>query len=323
MALSIIIVSFNTKELLQQCLESLEAATIRVPFEIIIVDNASVDGSQEMIKEQFKDIFLIENSGNLMFARANNQGIAAARGRYLLLLNSDTIVQKSTIESLIDFLNEHPKAAAVGPKVLNLNGTLQSKGFSFPSIRGTILNCLGIGKKTDNMILDKLKSLLFPNHYWHENDVISVGWVAGCCFMVRKSAIDLIGGLCEDLFFYGEEVEWCYRVVKANYEIWYLPTVAIEHIGGASSSKKIDECLLRKNYKLLCEKTIGIRRVVISSCMTILIRYSLYLALLIIGCGNPYRARVYTQVRGEMAVLKYLISKNANDLNEDSSKSEK
>ena len=301
--LSIIIVSFNNKLVIKQCLESLYAVEIEVPYEIIVVDNASTDGSTEMIEAHYNKVFLIKNRENLMFAKANNQAIAVAQGKYLLLLNSDTIVQKGSIERLVDFLSAHPKVAAVGPKVLNVDGTLQSKGFPLSPIRGKILHSLNINK---NIMPEKLKKIIFAKYFWSANDFAQVGWISGCCMLLKKAVVEEIGGLCEEFFFYCEDVEWCYRAIKAKYEIWYVPTAVITHIGGSSTSKPVNNLLLLENYKLLCDKTIGVHKAIFASCIAILIKSIRYLALYI----NNHNAKLLRmELKWEIDILRYLVKK--------------
>lgn len=250
--LSIIIISFNTKELLRDCLLSIyKSLTIRF-FEIIIVDNASTDGSSEMIETDFKEVKIIKNIENKGFAKANNQALQIAKGKYFLLLNSDTILKGGAIETIVGFMENHEEVAAVGPKVLNIDGTLQSKGRYFPSIYEAFLLCFRIYKFFPSVI----RKNMFPKIFRDDNTICKVDWVSGCCILLRKDVVDKIGLLDESFFFYGEEVEWCYRAKKADYNTYYLPNAEIFHYGGAS---KIDRPLQRyiDTQKALYEKCFG------------------------------------------------------------------
>ncbi len=198
-SVSIIIVSFNTKDLLKSCIDSIYETSNDINHEFIIVDNASTDGSPEMIKKEFRDITLIRNTENIGFARANNQALRIARGEYFLLLNSDTIVKKDAIKVLVNFMSTHERAAAVGPKVLNIDGTVQSKGFSFPSIAGTLL----ILFRVNRILPESIRNRLFGKYFWNEHDAREVDWISGCCLLIRKSAMCRIGLLEEDFFFLG------------------------------------------------------------------------------------------------------------------------
>jgi GT2 family glycosyltransferase len=228
--LSIIIVSFNTKELLKNCITSIYE-TVRNPnYEIIVVDNASSDGSAELIEREFRGIRVIKNRENLGFARANNQAIKPAKGEHILLLNSDTILIEGTVDILLDFIAKNPDTAAVGPKVLNTDGSLQNKGFLFPSIMFPLLVFSGINKLLD----EKTKCRIFPKFYWDENDVREIDYPEGSCLLMKREAVDMIGLLPEVYFMYFEEAEWCYRAKKHGYKIWYVPTARIIHVHAAS-----------------------------------------------------------------------------------------
>lgn len=302
--LSIIIVSFNNKLVLQQCLESLYAAEITIPHEIIIVDNASTDGSTEMIEAQHSNVLLIKNNENLMFAKANNQAMAVAQGDYLLLLNSDTIIQKGSIKRLVDFLSAHPKVAAVGPKVLNVDGTLQSKGFPLSPILWGILRSLSINK-----LPEKLKKQMSAKYFWSADDFAQVLWISGCCMLLKHAVVKEIGGLCEEFFFYCEDTEWCYRANKAKYEIWYVPTAVITHIGGSSTSKPVNNLLLLENFKLLCDKTIGLPKAIIATSVTIPIKFMKYLALRLTRREGSHIKSLKKELEWEFDVLIYLVKK--------------
>jgi GT2 family glycosyltransferase len=228
--LSIIIISYNTKELLKNCIKSIYQTVRNRSYEIIVVDNASSDGSPDLIEREFKDITVIRNRENVGFARANNQAIKLAKGGYLLLLNSDTILREGTVGTLLDFIAKNPDAAAVGPKVLNPDEALQNKGFLFPSVVFSLLVLSGINKFLD----EKLKCRIFPRFYWDENDVKNVDYLQGSCFLIKKETVDIIGLLPEVYFMYYEEAEWCYRAKKHGYKIWYVPTARIIHVHAAS-----------------------------------------------------------------------------------------
>ncbi len=192
--LSIIIVSFNTKDLLRSCLQSICSTITTVAYEIIVVDNNSKDGSPKMIENEFKDLRLIKNEDNYGFAKANNQAIKIAKGKYLLLLNSDTILIDGAIENLNKFIDEKPNAAAVGPKVINFDETLQSKGYSFPSILLALITFFRFPK----FLSEKKIAHWFPKYFWNENDIRQVDWISGCCMLIRREVINKIGMLSED-----------------------------------------------------------------------------------------------------------------------------
>ena len=253
--LSIIIVSYNTKKLLKECITSVRESIEHLAYELIVVDNNSHDGSPEMVMSEFKEVHLINNHENVGFAKANNQGIALASGRYVLLLNSDTLVPYGTFETLITFMDGQPKAAIVGPKVLNFDGTLQNKGFFFPSIGYSILTLLKLHRLLPSGVLSKI----FRHYYWDENDVRPVDWVSGCCFLIRTKVIRTIGLLSEDFFMYGEELEFCFRAKQKLYEVWYMPLVTIKHLNQGSECKD-RSALFMQAKKRLYEKIFGVNK---------------------------------------------------------------
>ncbi len=229
--LSLIIISFNTKELLLQCLAAAREEIQPLPAEIIVVDNASADGSAEAATALKDDrITVLANGVNIGFAAANNQAFRAARGRYLLLLNSDAFLQPGSLKALVAFMDEHPEAAAVGPKILNADGTLQNKGFCFPSVGGALLVLSGLEKCAGPDTLHRL----FPRLCWDEDRTVEVDFLHGCCMLVRREAVEAIGGFSEDYFMYFEEQDWCYRARKSGCQIWYHPAARVIHHGAAS-----------------------------------------------------------------------------------------
>lgn len=233
MDVSVIIVNWNTSGLLAQCLWSVQAEFLSASHEIIVVDNASTDGSCEMVRRDFPDVRLIANTENRGFAAANNQGLAVARGRYVLLLNSDTIVLDRAIEKTIDFADRNPDAAVVGCRVLNPDRSLQFTCFMFPSLLNWFLYATYLYQ-------------LFPQNrffgrermtWWARNDERDVDVVTGCYMLVRREAIEQVGVLDERFFMYAEETDWCLRFVADGWKNRFTPSAEIIHIGGASAPK--------------------------------------------------------------------------------------
>jgi len=229
---TIIVVSFNTCDLTYQCLKSIYLQARAVTFEVLVVDNASTDRSAQIVAEHFPQVKLIANTENRGFAAANNQAFAIARGRHVLLLNSDTIVLDSAIDKCVEYADEHPDIGALGPKVLWPAGDHQSSAFRFPSLLVLLFQSIGL-----------------PDHSWLNYDrygarnwdkTHDVDVIAGCFLMVRSEIIQTVGMLDEDFFLYGEEAEWCYRIKKANWHIVYWPGAQIIHIKGGSSGKDTD-----------------------------------------------------------------------------------
>ena len=211
---STIIVNWNTCNITCDCLKSVFEQTKELSFEVIVVDNASSDGSVEMIRHDFPQVNLIENSENKGFAAANNQGMAIANGCYVLLLNSDTIILDNAISKTISFADAHPEAAVTGCRVLNPDRSLQPTCFMFPSI----LNML-----FESSYLYKLfpRSKFFGRErmtWWDRSDVREVDVVTGCFMLVRREAIEQVGIMDERFFVYGEETDWCYRFKRASWK---------------------------------------------------------------------------------------------------------
>lgn len=219
MDLSIIIVNWNTPKLLTQCLESIYRAEPRMAFEIIVVDNGSTDDSVNLITELFPDVHLISNHRNLGFAKANNQGMAVAKGRYFLLLNSDTVVLPGALDELVYVADDHVEVGAIGPKLLNMDGTLQESWASFPTFWSELF-----GKPV------RRRYPVANSPFAYEVD-----WIVGACMLVRSETIAEVGRLDEGYFFYSEEVDWCFRIKRDGWKVWYLSNAEVYHIWGGSS----------------------------------------------------------------------------------------
>lgn len=231
--LSIAIPSWNTSDLLDQCLTSIKASTEKLTYEIIVVDNASTDGSPEMVEEKHPDVMLIRNRVNLGFASACNTAFKRSTGRCFCLLNSDTIVLKDSLAPLFEFMESHPDAGAAGCKLLNGDGTLQRSCSCFPSVMTELFDALYLSK-------------LFPRNrvfgcysmsYWDFDDVREVDFVGGSCMMVRREAVEEVGLLDETYFMYTEEADWCYRMWDSGWKVYYYPGAQIIHLGGESAKR--------------------------------------------------------------------------------------
>jgi GT2 family glycosyltransferase len=230
---SIVIVSWNTRDILRDCLASIFAETRGVRFEVIVVDNASSDDSVEMIRCEFPEVTLIGNCDNRGFAAANNQGIDAAQGRYVLLLNPDTVVLDGAIDKSVGFADAHPQAAVVGCKVLNSDRTLQRSCFMFPSA----LNLFLLATYLDRLFSRNRFFGRDRMSWWDADDSRPVDVVSGCFMLVRRETIDQVGKLDERYFMYGEETDWCYRFTKAGWKVLFTPDAQIIHLGGSSSDR--------------------------------------------------------------------------------------
>jgi GT2 family glycosyltransferase/lipopolysaccharide/colanic/teichoic acid biosynthesis glycosyltransferase len=236
---SVIIVNYNVRDFLHQSLLSLQKALKGIRSEIFVVDNASDDGSAEMVWRRFPRIHLIANTANLGFAKANNIAIKKALGKFLLLINPDTIVQEDTIRVMLDFLQSHPEVGLAGCKILNPDGSFQPacrRGFPTPWVAFTKI--FGLSKIFP-------KSKLFGKYnltYLDIEETYSVDAVSGSFMMVRKETFEQVGGLDESYFMYGEDLDWCYRIREAGWRIYYVHSTQIIHYKGESTRRSsLDE----------------------------------------------------------------------------------
>jgi hypothetical protein len=233
--LSVIIVSYNNKKLLKQTIDSIYDTRQNINFEIIVVDNKSTDGSVELIKQNYNQVKLIENKNNLGFSKANNIGIKQSKGRYILLLNSDTIVTDNCFEKCIKYMKQHPDIGALGCKVVLPDGKLDPAcKRSFPTPEVSFYRMTGLSKLFP-------KSKRFGKYnltYLDEDEIHEVDCLVGAFMMVKRETIEQVGLLDEDFFMYGEDIDWCYRIKNAGWKIVYYPEAQIIHYKGGSSDKK-------------------------------------------------------------------------------------
>jgi GT2 family glycosyltransferase len=226
MDLSIIIVNWNTKDLLLQCLDSLYQGAKGSEKEIFVVDNSSSDGSGALVRKRFPEINLIENPVNWGFAKANNQALSLSKGRYLLLLNPDTQVKDQAIERMLSFMSAHLEAGLVGAQLLNANGSKQNSIANFPSLATELLN---------KSLLRWLFPEKFPGKETDYAGPVEVDSVIGACMLVRREAVDQVGFLDEEYFLFLEETDWCYRIKKAGWKIYHIPQAEVLHFQGKSA----------------------------------------------------------------------------------------
>lgn len=235
MKLSVIIVNYNVKYFLEVCLHSVLRAMEGIAAEVIVVDNNSEDSSCTMIKEQFPSVLLIENKENRGFSKANNQGVAIAKGEYILFLNPDTVMPEDFFTKTLAYMDAHPEAGAIGPRLIDGKGTFAPDAKkSFPSLSVALFKTTGINKLFS-------KSPFFNKYYAvdvGEREVAPVDVLSGCCMMVRRAAMDKAGGpFDEDYFMYCEDVDLSYRIEKAGYKNIYFPEAELIHYKGESTRK--------------------------------------------------------------------------------------
>jgi GT2 family glycosyltransferase len=294
--LSVIIVSWNTQGLLRDCLESLFQSGATSRLEVFVVDNHSQDGSPDMVEAVFPEVRLIRNGRNAGFAAANNQAIRLATGRHVLLLNSDTLVHSGVIDASIDYMDANPQVGAMGCRVLNGDGSVQTTCSQFPTLSNLLLLTSG---------LFRVPGLGFARRYrmddWQRDDERDVDVVSGCYLMVRGNALVTVGLLDEDFFFFGEETDWCRRFRAHGYAVRFAPVGTITHFGGGSSKS-----LNSRRDLMLSEATVRLHRkhgglIPAAAAWTILLifntsRFAFWSVKGVLQRGGPNRSRHFRGV---------------------------
>lgn len=244
---SVVIVNWNTRDILHDCLCSIHRETRDIDFEVIVVDNASSDDSAAMVRKEFPGVRLIVNDTNRGFAAANNQGMHVARGRYYLLLNSDTVMLDGAIQKTTAFADEHPEAGLVGCRVQRADGTLSQTAIMYPSLLNIALGLLRLDQ-------------YFPRHWFFdrermgdwgydtERDVPTLG---GCFLFLRREALVDVGGFDEKYFMFAEEMDLCRRLKKGGWRLLFFPGAEIRHLHGASARLVPDRMQVQRRKSLL------------------------------------------------------------------------
>jgi GT2 family glycosyltransferase/glycosyltransferase involved in cell wall biosynthesis len=230
--LSAIVVSYNTREMTLDCLRTLDAELRGAAAEIIVVDNASQDGSVAAIRAEFPQVRVLASASNDGFGAANNRAMKEARGRYFLLLNSDAFPRPRAIGELVRYLAQHPEVGAVGPRLLNEDGTLQQSCFRFPTPLQSWVENLWI------TALLPAHSQLDDYRRWAHDSARLVAWIVGACMLVRREVVEQVGGFDEAFFLYAEETDWQRRIRDGGWEIAFTPTAEVMHLGGASGASE-------------------------------------------------------------------------------------
>ena len=232
MKLSIIIVNLNTKKLTVECIESIYRQNLKFPFEVFVTDNGSDDGSVEALKniqKQRRNFTAIFNDSNTGYGKANNQGLKLAKGKYKMLLNNDTVIHKNALESLIEFAERTPDAGVIGSKLLNIDGSLQSSCYHFPTIKNAIME-YWLGKKGN-----------FEKFAPKGKKPVTVDAVVGAAFLLTPKAQERVGNLDEKYFAYFEDIDYCRQTWKQGLKVYYLPESVITHYHGATFKKLADQ----------------------------------------------------------------------------------
>jgi len=247
MDLSIVIVNWNTKDITCQCLKSVYQQTAGLNYEVIVVDNASSDGSVEQIRQDYPSVKLVTNDENRGFATANNQGMKIAKGRYVLLLNSDTVVLDNALDKIVAFADKQADAGIIGCRILNPDMTLQRSCFQFPSLLNMIISVSYLNKLFPNSKLWGRERMT----WWGYEDQREVDVVMGAFMLAQREVYEKIGGMDEAFFMYGEETDWCWRAKKAGWNIVFTPDAQIIHLGGQSSKQVRRKMLLQLRSGIL------------------------------------------------------------------------
>ncbi len=234
--LSIIIVSWNVRELLRDCLISVQNESRGLDVEVIVVDSNSSDLSQALVKEEFPWVRLEEQAENVGFPRGNNIGLSLSRGRNILLLNPDTIVESGALERMVEFLDRNPDAGAIGPQLVNPDGSHQSSRRRFPSLLTAVFESTWLNSVAPKKVIAQYYVLDVP-----PDQQTDVDWLVGACIMVPARVVDEVGMLDEAYFMYSEELDWCRRIKNAGYRIVYLPDARVVHYMGKSSEQAVTE----------------------------------------------------------------------------------
>jgi GT2 family glycosyltransferase len=244
---AVVLVCWNNKSYLGPCLESLYGAGMRHSFETVVVDNGSTDGSQEMLKERFPDVRIVQNNSNVGLSRACNQGIEVTRAPYILLLNNDTIVDGHALDALIDCMEEKSDAGAVGGTLLNEDGSIQAEYNNFSTLGEEFL------------IATRLGELLWPGYPSHHQSrgMRSVDWLCSACLLVRRAALDDVGLLDESYFIYGDEADLQFRLIAGGWKVYFLPDAKTIHFGGRSMDRWRRRKMVYRGKMLFYRKNYG------------------------------------------------------------------
>lgn len=228
---TVVIVSFNTRELLRECLQSLRREAAALSCEIIVVDNASGDGSAEMVRAEFPRVRLIESDVNLGFAAANNRAFAVARGRYVVLLNSDAFLRPGALKLAVDKMDADEGVGLAGARLVGRDDSWQPSARMFPSALNDFLTISGLAARYPRSRF----AGRFDRTWADQSEAAEVDWVPGAFSIIRREVLETAGYFDEAFFLYYEEVDLCRRVKAAGYAVWYWPDIVVEHIGGESS----------------------------------------------------------------------------------------
>lgn len=297
MDLSIVIINWNTRDLLAGCLRSIYETANDLAFEVFVVDNASADGSAAMVRERFPQVHLIENRENVGFARANNQAIQQATGRYVLLLNSDTEVKSGALAALLNFMEAHPQAGAAGPYLLNADGSLQPSCYPMLTPWREFWRLL--------FLAPLARRAAYPMGRWDAHIPREVEVLKGACLLLRRAALEQVGLLDERYFIYTEEVDLCYRLARTGWKLYWVPQARVTHYG-EGSTRQVAEAMYVQLYRSkvqFCRKMGGQRRARLFKVLVTLAYLPRLVVALLGGLLAPSlatRARTYRRLLAEL-----------------------
>jgi len=295
---SIVVVNYNTREHLFQCLSSIFNLSHGCSYEVFVVDNGSSDGSAAMVRTGFPGAKLVENQKNVGFVKANNIALGDASGRYFLLLNADAKLLPGSLDAMVEFMDTHSDAGACGCKQVDAKGNIQLTWGYFPTLAREVVRKAMHARLSINGNIVRA----YLSHRFNGQTVVD--WVAGSCLMVRASIREQVGLMDENYFMYFEDIDWCHRIQQAGWNIYYLPHIQMLHEGGASANKhKIDAILAyrrsqfyftRKHYGSAVEKVL--RVIIGGKSLFNLARWGLRYALAPNGNSERELALCYTIV---------------------------
>jgi N-acetylglucosaminyl-diphospho-decaprenol L-rhamnosyltransferase len=299
---AIVIVTWNNASDIERCLASLAGVGKGIEAQIVVIDNASHDGTVEKVRRGYPHVQLIVNTQNVGFAAANNQAFNGTASRYVMLLNPDTSVDAGTIEALVNYMDHRPVAWVAGPMILNPDRTVQRSGVRFPSLWNLLV---------ESLFLDRLfpKNELFGAHkevYRNPCEPRSVDYLQGSALMVRREALEKVGGLDEGFFMYFEETDWCFRIKQAGGDVQYAPVGSVIHFGGEAFAHFDERRLVYYHRSMLRffrkhspgSRLLGLRAILaVRSCIRLLIWVAISLA------SPSKREKAWSSARGYQKVL--------------------
>ena len=326
--LTVSIVSYNTRNLLKGCLNSVYENIRGIKFEVIVIDNNSTDDSVEMIRKEFPQVILIQNKENVGFAKANNQALSGGKGRFFLLLNSDTKVLPNSIEGMVKFMDLHPEVGVVGCEQIRPDGSIQPTinialnmwtNLWLIFLRFFQVKRLVSNSRQASFMVNHFKEALgktansYLNHYLDKRDPYEVDWVSGVCLLARKKAVDEVGFLDENFFMYSEDVDWCLRMKQKGWKIYFLPGNKIIHYIKQSSNKGEFDDISPQRFKSIFyffKKHYGIKAVfLLKILMTLFIFIQMELLLLLYFLTNK-REALRVRLKNALGLLNLVYSSN-------------